>query len=74
MIVDIRIRDDNGQFTNASAHAFAQAALKQIGNHGWVWMRTQIAKYCIQKAEEYAENPEVADRWYRRYQSIRGIE
>ena len=84
MIVKIQVRDAAGafQYRDANVSEFAQVSLRQIiddglggsERDGWWWMRQWLGSVCIQQAERYSGTPEVADRWYRRYQAIRGIE
>ncbi len=76
MIVKIQVRDDNGKYSNATAREFSDAALSHISNYsmdGWGWMKDQLCRFCILRAEKYSNNPVVADKWYARYQALRGI-
>ncbi len=74
MMVRIQIRDENGKFKNATPYDFAQTALDRIDDNGWTWMRMMFGKFCISKALSAGDNYSSADRWYARYQAIRGIE
>lgn len=78
VIVQIRTRDDKGKYKDACAYDFAQAAIGQICNatggfDGWVWLRGQLERYCLNRASEAHGNPTVADKWIQRYQALRGI-
>ena len=83
MILRIQARTDDGKYVDRSACVgdFARQAIRQIiedGSHGtgdgWQWLRQWIGLVCISMAEKNSGNPTVADRWYARYQGVRGIE
>ncbi len=74
MIIQIRTRGDNGKFKDANPYDFAQSALDRIEDGGWDWLRTQLGKFCLDKARSAAESPVRADAWIARYQAIRGIQ
>ena len=79
MIVKIQTRNDKGKYVKACGADFAEAALKHIADlpgdiRGWDWLRWCLMRFCISKARDCAGNNAIADRWYARYQAIRGIE
>lgn len=84
MIVKIQVRDANGHFVyrDSNVGEFAEVGLRTIledgrdgrGGDGWWWLRQWLCKLCIQQIDKHHGNPTEADKWYRRYQLIRGIE
>ena len=79
MIVQIRVRENTGEYRAAIPGEFAVAALEEIHRKSdvynrWLWTRDWIARWCLIKAEEVSGSPVEADKWIRRYQAIRGIE
>jgi hypothetical protein len=74
MMVQIRTRDENGKFRDASPYTFAQAALLRIGENGWLWLREQLQSYCLAQAEKRSSQFAQADLWYRRYVALREIQ
>ena len=78
MIVKIQTRNDKGKYVKACALDFAEAAFSNIvsigPDGGWRWISGQLQGFCIRMARENCKTPQTADRWYARYQAIRGIE
>lgn len=78
MIVQIKVRDDSGKYREALNGEFAEASLRQslkLGDgDGWRWFRFWLLRMCIDRITENCQQPEVADKWYRRYVALRGIE
>lgn len=90
MIVKIQVRDSAGAFRyrDANVGEFAESALKTIiedggqGNSqhelypdGWWWLRQWLCKAILARMDRCCHSDHAeADRWYRRYQEIRGIE
>lgn len=79
MIVDIKVRREDGRYQRAASGEFAEAALRQIIDSasisdGWWFLRLWIGVVCLKRAERNSGEAAVADKWIRRYQAIRGIE
>lgn len=73
MIIQIRMRDNNGKFTDVLPGDFAAAAIEKIFDYDeWEWARNWLCRVCLRRAERHADDKK-ADMWIARYQAIRSI-